>query len=221
MKLPSVSRGPCFLCVLVVLLPLGKAVAATPIAESGSSPVTGAALKSAVREALTAARKQPQPDAAAVRKLTELYRTLQVDLSLTHTQRESLRLAVRARLKAWAGRLEHTARLEAADQPVSRDQPVSKRLPAPRNPRENVVPPQVLAQQAPPIAGPQPATTQSPTDHSQELLDAIQDTIAPDTWDVRGGLGVIRFWPPGQALIVRQTGEVHEQLGRLIGDLRQ
>jgi hypothetical protein len=185
--------------------PSAAAAASTPVAASASTPIAGTALRAAVREALIAARKQPQPDTAAVRKLTKLYRTLELDTSLAQNQREALRLAVRARLKAWAVRLEHTA----------------AQLPAAQQPNAAAVPPQVLAQQAPQGAGQPPATTQPPADHSRELLEVIQDTIAPDTWDVRGGPGVIRFWPPGSALIVRQTGDVHEQLGRLLGDLRQ
>jgi hypothetical protein len=180
--------------------PPGPAPTGSSAAAAASTPIAGTALRAAVRAALIAARKQPQPDATAVRKLTELYRTLELDTSLAHSQRETLRLAVRARLKAWAVRLEHTAL---------------------QKPNATAVPPQVLAQQAPPGAGQQPTATQPPADHSRELLEVIQDTIAPDTWDVRGGPGVIRFWPPGSALIVRQTGDVHEQLGRLLGDLRQ
>jgi hypothetical protein len=41
----------------------------------------------------------------------------------------------------------------------------------------------------------------------------IEDTIAPESWEIRGGRGVIRYWSNGQALVIRQTGEVHEQIG--------
>jgi hypothetical protein len=51
-------------------------------------------------------------------------------------------------------------------------------------------------------------------------LELIQDTIAPTTWDVHGGHGVVRYWAPGHALIIRQTGDVHEQLGRLLMEMR-
>lgn len=214
MKLLGILCGAwCLLAALALSLVPARAIAA--------SPATGAALRSSVRETLIAARKQPQPDTASVQKLTKLYRTLQVDTSLTHSERESLRLAVRARLKAWAVRLEHTVRQEQTPAQQAAGRPVSKRLPAPRKPGAGTVPAQVLAQQGLPGAAQQQAATQPPADHSQELLEVIQDTIAPDTWDARGGLGVIRFWPPGNALIVRQTGEVHEQLGGLLRDLRQ
>jgi hypothetical protein len=80
----------------------------------------------------------------------------------------------------------------------------------------------VLAQQAlPGLPGGGPnGQPQAPVDHGQELLELIQDTIAPDSWDVRGGPGVIRYWGGGHAMVIRQTGEVHEALGQLLVDLR-
>jgi hypothetical protein len=79
-----------------------------------------------------------------------------------------------------------------------------------------------LAQQAlPGQGGAQPnGFPPAPTDHSQELLELIQDTISPDSWDVRGGPGVIRYWRNGQAMVIRQSGEVHGTLGQLLVDLR-
>jgi len=32
-------------------------------------------------------------------------------------------------------------------------------------------------------------------DQHEALIELIQNTIAPDTWDVNGGPGVIRYWP--------------------------
>jgi hypothetical protein len=53
-------------------------------------------------------------------------------------------------------------------------------------------------------------------DYGPELVDLIQRTIAPQTWDVNGGLGTIYYWRPGRALVVRQTGNVHDQIGGLL-----
>jgi len=59
-----------------------------------------------------------------------------------------------------------------------------------------------------------------PADERQasELISLIQDTIAPDSWDVRGGKGTIRYYPNFFVLVVRNTAEVHRQIG---GTLRQ
>ncbi|MHC4181294.1 MAG: hypothetical protein ACYSWU_27675, partial [Planctomycetota bacterium] len=64
--------------------------------------------------------------------------------------------------------------------------------------------------------GPFGAAGQNSFDHGQELVDLIQQTIAPQTWDVNGGLGSIYYWRPGRALVIRQTGEVHDQVGGLL-----
>jgi hypothetical protein len=53
-------------------------------------------------------------------------------------------------------------------------------------------------------------------DYGPQLVDLIQRTIAPQTWDVNGGLGTIYYWRPGRALVVRQTDDVHDQIGGLL-----
>lgn len=55
---------------------------------------------------------------------------------------------------------------------------------------------------------------------AQELIRLIENTIAPDTWEANGGRGRIMFWPNPPALVIRQTGEVHHQVGALLGTLR-
>lgn len=57
--------------------------------------------------------------------------------------------------------------------------------------------------------------------NAQELIELIQTTIAPPTWEVNGGRGTISYWEPGLALVVRQTDDVHDQIGgalRLLGN---
>jgi general secretion pathway protein D len=49
----------------------------------------------------------------------------------------------------------------------------------------------------------------------QSLIDLIQSTIAPETWDVIGGRGAIKPFETNLSLVVNQTQEVHEQLRRL------
>ncbi len=56
-------------------------------------------------------------------------------------------------------------------------------------------------------------------DYGQDLVDLIQRTIAPTTWDVNGGQGSIYYWSHGRALIIRQTDEVHEQIGGVLEQL--
>ncbi len=39
---------------------------------------------------------------------------------------------------------------------------------------------------------------------------------APESWNVNGGRGTITYWEPGLALVVRQTDDVHEQIGGVL-----
>lgn len=133
-------------------------------------------------------------DQAAVRELTQVHRELKQDDSLAATERAELQRTVSQRLSALAGQLRR--RLPQASQ-------------------------HILGQQNNPFAagfGQQPNQGQG-VDPAQELIELIQDTIGPSTWDVRGGQGVIRFWGSGQALIIRQSSDVHGALAQLIEDL--
>lgn len=55
--------------------------------------------------------------------------------------------------------------------------------------------------------------------NAQDLIDLITSTIAPDSWDINGGLGSIRYWSLTPALVVRQTG-ASDDLARLLRGLR-
>jgi hypothetical protein len=63
--------------------------------------------------------------------------------------------------------------------------------------------------------------TGGPVDRGQALVELIRRTIAPETWDVNGGLGTIYYWRPGRAIVVRQTSEVHHQLGGLVEQIER
>jgi hypothetical protein len=46
----------------------------------------------------------------------------------------------------------------------------------------------------------------------QSLIDMILSTVDPESWDVRGGPGTIRYYAPTRALVVRQSQEVQVSL---------
>jgi hypothetical protein len=58
-------------------------------------------------------------------------------------------------------------------------------------------------------------------DYAPLLIDLIQRTISPQSWDVNGGASTIQYWRPGMALVVRAPGNVHEQLAPVLGQLRK
>jgi hypothetical protein len=57
-------------------------------------------------------------------------------------------------------------------------------------------------------------------DDGQLLVDLIEATINPNFWDVNGGPGTIFYFAPLRCLVVRATSEVHENIGGLVGGLR-
>jgi hypothetical protein len=58
-------------------------------------------------------------------------------------------------------------------------------------------------------------------DYSQELIDLIERTIAPNFWDTNGGPGSMFYYRPLMALVVRATSEVHGDVGGLLEALRR
>jgi hypothetical protein len=67
--------------------------------------------------------------------------------------------------------------------------------------------------------GPAPLALEN--DQSEELIELIQEVIAPDTWDVVGGAGAAKFFKNKNALVVRQTDEVQEGLFDVVNQLRR
>jgi hypothetical protein len=55
----------------------------------------------------------------------------------------------------------------------------------------------------------------------EALIHAITNTVAKKSWECSGGVGVIHYFPFGMALIVDQRVEVHEEIGRLLAELRR
>lgn len=82
----------------------------------------------------------------------------------------------------------------------------------------------VLAQQG--LGGPVGAVAAGaaqpfPPDYGPQLADLIQTVVAPSTWERNGGPGSIYYYRPRQVLVIRQTGQVHEDIGDVVEQLRQ
>lgn len=56
---------------------------------------------------------------------------------------------------------------------------------------------------------------------AEQLIEVIKTTISPDSWEDNGGNGTIMYWGAQRYLIIRQTQEVHEQIGGVMGQLRR
>ncbi len=184
-----------------------------------ATPRTGAQLRDAVREAVRRWGRPADEDAKlAAEELLKLYGELQADDKLARSQRERLCRLLRTRLLALSRQ-------------ISRHAAIEKRLAKEERPR-NVDPPRagILAQRggfiqprlgAAPmgagvgIGGPGRQTA----DYGDQLVELIQRTVAPSTWDVNGGPGTIYYWQPGRAIVVRQMGQVHDEIADVLRQL--
>lgn len=96
-----------------------------------------------------------------------------------------------------------------------------------RKPQQIVVDQEVLAQlnQAAGInaaaAPPNAANGNANQDYGTLLVNLIQRTISPNSWDANGGLSSIQYYRPSRALVVRAPQAVHDDLSPLLIQLRK
>jgi hypothetical protein len=184
---------------------------------------TGRELLAAVRETLARlARPKDEQLEAFVEELLFVRQELRTDDAMAGSQREYYTAKVESRLEQMSIQLKkRIARNKRLGKPKR-----PERIRGPEGAAENLG--QRAAGVAPPVpplmgngpAGPR-VGRQPNDDYGQHLVDLIQKTIAPSTWDVNGGLGTIYYWRPGRALVVRQTGEVHDNMGGVLDQLRR
>jgi len=55
----------------------------------------------------------------------------------------------------------------------------------------------------------------------QSLINLIESTVQPDTWETTGGPGAIRQFDTNLSLVISQTQEVHEEIADLLEQLRR
>lgn len=53
--------------------------------------------------------------------------------------------------------------------------------------------------------------------NAQALIELITDTIEPDSWETNGGRGRIIYFSPLRVLVIRNSKDVHEQIGGGLG----
>ncbi|MEX2559943.1 MAG: hypothetical protein WD403_08510 [Pirellulales bacterium] len=169
-------------------------------------------LRAAVQDALAESAYLRKPNSRETRlraqaeleslahRLLHLHGRLEQSAALASSQRARLSIHVRSRLLALADVLARRAADQAGAPVVSsaHDDETGQRTP-------------------PGAAG----GAAQPGDLGLELVVLIQRTVAPQTWDVNGGQGTIRYWAPLHVLVVRQTGEVHGQIGGVVRGLRR
>lgn len=201
-----------------------------------SSQRSPQALREAVRQAL---RQQATTTGAeqqtSLHVLAALYQELTANTRLTSREQRQLRAMVRSRLIRASKALQR--QLAQGELPPGRPGPGPARQDPPAKRA-------VLAQvQGNPGRGPggagrrpmNPAGAFGPGSqvvgfgqnlnamtarNARQLIELIETTIAPASWQSSGGPGTIVYFAPKQLLVVRQRDDVHDQIGQAINRLR-
>jgi hypothetical protein len=175
-----------------------------------------------VREALRAEAlsRRRGPNAAEVIRLVDLYREL-----AAHPKRDDSALVkelgwkLRSRLERVRDRIEEQSRRRDRREKQKDVVPTLVTPEADVLTQQMAVPGGAAAGQ-----GAQPAAAQpggAPTiDYGPELVDLIQWTISPATWDINGGNGSVVYFAPLRVIVVSAPGTVHDQVGGVLGQLR-
>ncbi len=77
------------------------------------------------------------------------------------------------------------------------------------------------ARNIPAVPGNQANGPNANQDYGTLLVNLIQRTVSPNSWDVNGGLSSIQYWQPRRALVVRAPQAVHDNLSPLLLQLRK
>ena len=203
----------------------GTQPVAAPAAKTPAPPVarSGRELADAAHASLRKWAKATDKDAdAAARDLLGIYCELQQDSKLARSSRETLRTTVRARLDQLSTQI---GKRIANDKAAAKSDTKVKSVAATGNPRP-------LAQVGAAVGGGAgagfggggPGVGQgqnAQADNGQALVDLIQTTIAPKSWDVNGGNGSIYYWQQQHAIVVRATGDVHGEISDALEQLNR
>jgi hypothetical protein len=197
--------------------PVNAASPATDSVPAARQKSTPAQLRVAVHDALRSeATSRGASREAAIRKLLALDGDLEKETRLSDDQRRELRALVRTRLARSGQALKVQLNKDSKPGSGSAQGTVADVLKSLQ--RDDAV----LAQRPQP-PGQSAAILNPPGQfgtNGQELIDLIQNTIAPASWEINGGPGVIRYFSNNQSLVIRQTDEVHGLIEDVIRQVR-
>ncbi len=218
--------------IFIVSLSLMAAPVDTPAAKSGEGVVAGVSVETVVqapvvqapvektvaawRKEVSAAlirqarAKSKAERAETIRDLTSLYDDVQAATYLTPVQRRNLCLPLRNRL--FRVRLELRREIARNRRPGQLRGATS--APSSVFDSESVSPGESAESGGAPGGG-------AVEDEGQALVDLIQRTIVPDSWDVNGGPGTIIYYRPLHVLVIRAPQDVHGHVGQVLNDLRR
>ncbi len=187
---------------------------------STASAKTARQLDQAVHDALRreAAAKDADKQAAA-RKLLVLYRQLDASPKLSASKRRELQELVGRRLLRTSASLKRRLKTDSPSGPetvaTADRELLAQQLPGVRRGQGG-------PQAAPGAAGAGGNSLGAATaQQAQQLVDLIESTVMPSSWQTNGGTGAIKYFAAGMVLVISATDQVHEQVGGVLGDLRK
>lgn len=160
------------------------------------------------------------PNAPEVIRLIDLYRE-----TANHPKRDKsvllaeLGLRLRSRLKKVSERIKRQSS-HLGRHATNKEIPPKLVIPETQVLAQQVAIPggAALGQGAPPVAA-QPGAART-IDYGPDLVELIQQTISPPTWDINGDIGSIVYFAPRRVLVVSAPATIHHQIGDLLVQLR-
>ncbi len=201
-----------------------EGTAAAALQSAAPAPqLSGRELSEAAHAAMRHWAKATDQEAdTAAKELLGIYRDIQQDTRMARSQRETLRLTVRARLDQLCTQI---GKRIAKDKAAAKSNSTVKSVAMDKSKEKNAA----LAQMGVPagggvgggVGGGTAAGQNASADNGQQLVDLIQNTISPKSWDVNGGACSIYYWQPQHAIVVRATGDVHGDISDVLEQLNR
>ncbi len=204
----------------LALLILGLALVLPPVCAQAAE---GKELQKEVQTALKHWKKVPETQAeAAARELLGLYREVEADETLPDSTRKLLLRNLRVKLDVLSIQIAE-AELAQKKEAQKQGEEAKEKKPASVKRPEKAQQTEMAQQAAPGIggAGFGAGGNQINQEAGEQLVEVIQNTIHPESWEQNGGNGTIQFWTPNGHLIIRQTDENHQKIQNLLEQLRR
>ena len=166
-------------------------------------------IRNALKQEAKTSREDFQSEAhtAAIVQLINVYREVKQNTRMTPAERKSWTAYAQARLE------NVKRRLKLAEK---KDKQQKDKANGPKNLKPKV---KVLAQF--PGAGLNAPNEKKADDEGKSLVELIENTIAPDSWESNGGEGRIIYYPILKVIVVYNSDGVHGQVGNLADQLRK
>ncbi|MBR0192037.1 MAG: hypothetical protein IJQ31_08235 [Thermoguttaceae bacterium] len=202
----------------LALLILGLALVLPPVCAQAAE---GKELQKEVQTALKHWKKVEAPQAeTAARELLGLYREVEADEALPDSTRNLLLRNLRVKLDVLSIQI---AEAELAQKKAQKqDEEAKEKKPATVKRPEKAQQAEMAQMGVPGVgAGAGAGRGQISEEAGEQLVEVIQNTIHPESWEQNGGNGTIQFWSPNGHLIIRQTDENHQKIQNLLEQLRR